>query len=114
MQAEIAAGHNPQYSDAQYNGWANEIYNAGISDPVNTDTIVRDLIQPVYLIDLLKIIEAFGIRNLNTGGAFNSCALLKINCNSLDLPSFIRIVLASQDIAKVNGYYSDQNINYNF
>jgi len=42
------------------------------------------------------------------------CALLNINCNAIDLDSFLKGFLDQDHINKINGFLSAQNINYQF
>jgi hypothetical protein len=110
IQADKNAGGFAIINQAQAAGIANQIFNA-IDDQ---DAIVRGIIQANTLQDLLLIIQAFGTKQ--AGGAMCSIfgGFLSATCGTYDLPSWVRATLDAQHIATINGYLSDQNINYQF
>jgi hypothetical protein len=114
IQAAKNAGQSQTVSDSQAATLANEIYNAGISDPVDMDTIQTAVIQANTQLDLLKIIQAFGTKK----GGGTACSifgnLLSSVCNTYDLGSWLRATLDASHIFSVNNYLSAQGINYQF
>jgi hypothetical protein len=113
IQADKAAGGFATMNAAQAAGIANEIFNAG-ADPVDQDTIVRGIIQANTLQDLLLIIQAFGTKQ--AGGTMCSIfgGFLSATCGTYDLPSWVRATLDTAHILTINGYLSNQGINYQF
>lgn len=114
IQAAKNAGQSQTVSDSQAATLANEIYNAGVSDPVDMDTIQTAVIQANTQLDLLKIIQAFGTKK----GGGTACSifgnLLSSVCNTYDLGSWLRATLDASHIFSVNNYLSAQGINYQF
>lgn len=108
--ADKSAGGIATITAAQAAGIANSIFNAG----EDQDTIVRQVIQANTLQDLLLIIQAFGTKQ--AGGAMCSIfgGFLSATCGTYDLPSWVRAQLDGAHLATLNGYLSDQGINYNF
>lgn len=113
LQAQ-AAGDFSTISAAQAAGLANSIYNAGVSDPVDQDTIQHNLIEANTTTDLLMIIKAFGTKQ--AGGL--ACSIfggfLSATCGTYDLQSWVRANLDGYHISNVNTYLTDQRINYQF
>lgn len=114
LQAAQASGDFPTLTTSQAAALANDIFNAGISNPVNQDTIQHSLIQANTLTDLLLIIKAFGTKQ--AGGALCSLfgGFLSATCGTYDLPGWVNATLDPQHIATVNNYLSNQGINYQF
>ena len=114
IQAAKNAGQSQTITDSQAATLANQIYNAGISDPVDMDTIQTAVIQANTQLDLLKIIQAFGTKK----GGGTACSifgnLLSSVCNTYDLGSWLRATLDASHIFSVNNYLSAQGINYQF
>jgi hypothetical protein len=108
------AGGFATINTAQAAGIANNIYTAGVADPADQDGIVRQIIQANTLQDLLLIIKAFGTKQ--AGGVMCSIfgGFLSATCGTYDLPSWVRATLDYSHLATVNGYLSDQGINYQF
>ena len=109
-----AAGDITTINQSQAASIANNIYNAGISDPVDQDTIEYQIIQANTLSDLLLIIQAFGTKQ--AGGTMCSIfgGFLSATCGTYDMASWVRANLDQSHIQAVNSYLSDQNINYQF
>lgn len=107
-----AAGGFATLSDAQVQGLADDIYTKGIDSTVDQDGIVNDVIQVNTTVDLLKLVQAFGTRNMSTGGIL--CNIFRVNCTAVDLPSFIKGLLDAAHVQKINGFLSAQQINYQF
>ena len=112
LAAAKAAGDIATLSAAQAAGIANNIYTAGVADPVDQDTIQSQLIQANTLTDLLNIIQAFGTKQ--AGGAMCSIfgGFLSNTCGTYDLPSWVRANLDASHLASVNSYF--QFLNYQF
>lgn len=109
-----AAGDFATINQSEAAGLANSIYNAGVSDPVDQDTIQNSIIQANTLTDLLLIVKAFGTKQ--AGGLACSIfgGMLSATCGTYDLNSWIHANLDGQHIATVNSYLTDQRINYQF
>jgi hypothetical protein len=109
-----ASGDFATISASQAAGIANNIYTAGVADPVDMDAIQNQVIQANTLTDLLLIIQAFGTKQ--AGGA--ACSIfggfVSAVCGTYDLASWIRANLDPSHIQTINTYLSGQNINYQF
>jgi hypothetical protein len=118
LAASIAAaaskGDFQTLTDAQISSLANDIWTNGISSSVNQDQIVTDVIQANTLTDLLKIMQSFMTKPVNTGSWYSWCALFRVNCDVVDMGTFVRAVLDSSHLNTINDYLSAQNINYHF
>lgn len=117
--AETANGGFTTITTAQAANAANTIFSLGTSggSPVTSnaqDQIVWQIIEVNTLSDLLLIMQYFGTRAVNTGGFLSLCALANISCSQVSMQSFIHAVLDTAHIATINGYLSDQGINYQF
>jgi hypothetical protein len=60
--------------------------------------------------DWYALVQAFGTKQFNSGGSFTMCALLNMGCDSYDLPTAIRSVLTSDELATINSYFSNAGI----
>lgn len=109
-----AAGDNATLNASQAAAIANNIYTAGVADPVDQDTIQNQIIQANTLTDLLNIIQAFGTKQ--AGGTMCSIfgGFLSATCGTYDLPGWIRASLDAQHLSNVNTYFSNEGINYSF
>jgi hypothetical protein len=109
-----AAGDFATLSDSEAAGLANQIYNAGVSDPVDQDTIQNSVIQANTLTDLLMIMKAFGTKQ---AGGF-ACSLfggmLSSTCGTYDMNSWITANLDQAHISTINTFLNNQGINYQF
>ena len=105
-----AAGGSATYSADQYNGWANDIYQLGVTTPINQSAIVNDVVNVNNMVDLQSLINAFGIKE--TGDY--PCRSWGWFCTKYDLPSFLKFVLDTEHINNINLYLSAQGINYTF
>lgn len=114
LAAAKASGDFATLTSAGAQSLATQIYNAGVASPVDADTIKRSLIQVNTLTDLLMVSQAFGTKQ--AGGAMCSLfgGFLSSVCGTYDLASWVAANLSQQDIAQVDGYLADQNINYVF
>jgi hypothetical protein len=114
LQQAKASGDIATLNPSQAAALANNIYNAGVADPVDQDTIQNSIIQANTLTDLLNIIQAFGTKQ--AGGAMCSIfgGFLSATCGTYDLAGWITANLDATHIATVNGYFQGQNINYKF
>lgn len=99
---------------------ANQVYTIGQGgSSVDCSAIVNQLVEANNLTDLNAIIKAFGTRSAVTGGGLD-CSLLGINCASVDLPTFVRLVLSNScddgqmQLQNLNMYLSDTGINFQF
>lgn len=95
---------------------ANDIFTQGILSSPNLTQVKYDIIQANTLTDLLQIISQFGTRQINTGNAFTLCALANINCQAVDMATFVRMVFQNDqsELQQINQYLSAQGINYQF
>jgi len=112
------SGSNQTISDAQAAGIADSIWSIGSGSSLTTaqqDQIRYLVMQANTTLDLLAIIKAFGVKKINTNTFFlNLCYLFGINCQSIDLPGYLKIALSSDEISELNQYLIAQNINYQF
>lgn len=117
-QAKASGQGGQTYTQDQYTGWANDIYTQGTQSsmwnwtgtqaaPANQDAIVTDVINVNTMVDLQLLISAFGQRKAQ-------CVIWGIDCNTFDLPSFLKLVLDTIHINKINTYLADTGINYQF
>jgi hypothetical protein len=114
LAAAAAAGDIATLSTSDAATIANSIYNAGVSDPVDQNSIQRLIIQANTLTDLLNIIQQFGTKKAGGTACSLFGNLLSSTCTTYSLPSFLRATLDSQHLGAVNGYFSSMNINYQF
>lgn len=114
------AGGAGTMTAAQYQGYADTIYTTGIlhESPLTDDhqsTIKWALISANNTLDVLYIIQAFGTKQVNaTDSLWSLCNLFGYHCDTVDLPTFLHLVLSSDNIAYVNSWYSSLAINYQF
>lgn len=110
INADKAAGGFATINQAQAAGIANNVFNS----IDNQDNIVRQLIQVNTLQDLLLVIQAFGTKQ--AGGAMCNIfgGFLSATCGTYDLPSWVNANLDASHLSTLNGYLSDQGINYSF
>jgi hypothetical protein len=112
------AGEIQTISTAEAGGIANQIWSIGSGSELTTgqqDQIRYLVIKANTTLDLLHIIKAFGIKNVNHSTFFiNTCNLFGVNCEAVDLPSYVRLALSVTEIQGINDYLSAQNINYSF
>jgi hypothetical protein len=109
-----AAGDVATINSSQAATIANNIYNAGVADPVDQDTIQNQIIQANTLTDLLLIIQAFGTKQ--AGGTMCSLfgGFLSATCGTYDLASWLRANLDTTHLQSIDTYLSNQGINYQF
>jgi hypothetical protein len=114
LQAAKAAGDVATLSASGAASIANNIYNAGVADPVDQDTIENQIIQANTLTDLLNIIQAFGTKQ--AGGMMCSIfgGFLSNTCGTYDLAGWVRANCDQAHLNAINGYLSNQGINYQF
>lgn len=111
LQAQ-SAGQIQTLSDSQAAGIANAIYTAGINN--DAYTAKTQIIQANTLLDLLKIIKAFGTKNAATD-TFSTCYLFGIGCQNYNLSAWFHLPFMDQaTLAQINNYLSSQGINYYF
>jgi hypothetical protein len=60
--------------------------------------------------DWYRLIQIFGTKKYNSGGAFTTCALTGLGCDSYDLVSLLRLAMPASNLANINTYFSEQNI----
>lgn len=100
-----AAGIKPTYKDTQYKIWADaadQCYQ-GIGTCTG-DTIFKNLKNDA---DLLKLIEAFGVRNISSG-------IFLVPDSSGDLAKIMRSELSANDLNAINDQLAKQGITYKF
>jgi hypothetical protein len=114
LQQAKAAGDVATLNASQASAIATNIYNAGVSDPVDQDTIQNQIIQANSLTDLLNIIQAFGTKQ--AGGTMCSLfgGFLSATCGTYDLPGWVRASCDATHLSSINTYFSNQGINYTF
>ncbi len=114
--AEAKAKQPASYTADQYMGWANDIY-AQIAGGtplgfIQQSQIVTDIVQADNMTDLQSLISAFGLKDVAGSGL--DCTWLGINCQKMDLETFVKTVLDGQHLSNLNQYLSAQNIKYQF
>jgi hypothetical protein len=109
-----ASGDLQTLTNAQLASLANDIATQGLLSTPNQDQIEHDIIQVNTLTDLLQMMYQFGTRQGNTGSWFSTCGLLGLNCQALDMPTFVRLAVDSSHLSAINNYLTAQNINYQF
>ena len=117
LAAQQSGSTGATYTADQYTGWANDIYTLGGSDtPVSQDNqqkIVNDVISSNTMVDLQTLISAFGVKPIG-GSMLSWCGLFGAGCQSVDLPTFLKMVLDTIHLNYINSYLSAQHINYTF
>jgi hypothetical protein len=105
----------PSFSDAQYTGAANAVYNLGLNEPFfgdNFDQMLSTVTNVVKsLTDWLKIKQAFGIREASSG-FFSSCNFTGMACPTFDLDAFLKNVWDQSHTSQLNSFFSQNSINY--
>jgi zona occludens toxin (predicted ATPase) len=122
--AAAAAGITPTMNANQAANIANQVYTTGVaaSGPSDLSTIINNIDQVNNIADLNLVISAFGTKSIPSGNITswtNMCLSLGINCTSVGLADFVRVVFAAYDptgqyLETLNGYMSAQGINYTF
>jgi hypothetical protein len=122
--AASAAGINPTMNANQAANIANQVYTTGVaaSGPMDLSTINNAITQVNNIADLNLVISAFGTKSIPSGDITswtNMCLSLGINCTSVGLADFVRVVFAAYDptgqyLENLNTYMSEQGINYTF
>lgn len=112
LQQAAAAGGFATLTDAQAAGIANAIFTAGINQ--DAQTAKTQIIQANTLTDLLKIIQAFGVKNAATD-TFSTCYLFGIGCQNYNLSAWLHLpFMDTATLNQINNYLSNQGINYYF
>jgi hypothetical protein len=109
-----AAGDFATITNSAAASIANNIYTAGVADPVDMDTIQNQVIQANTLTDLLMIIQAFGTKQAGGGMCSMFGGFLSAVCGTYDLASWLRANLDTSHLQSINSYLSNQGINYQF
>jgi hypothetical protein len=103
------AGGSQTIDAATLAGMADSIFSLyGTSDPSQIRNIV---IQCNTTLDMLKLAQAFGTKEVATDG-FSTCAFFGFNCQSVNLPAYLRLVLPPSEVNVINNYFSAQEINF--
>ena len=99
-------GVKASFGSSQYVTFADQLYNAVITsnpfNPTDEQTIYRVFGAMNNLIDVLKLIQAFGVRRL------------EFSTKGAGLATHLQEDLNSLEIAKLNKILADKNINYKF
>lgn len=103
------AGGTQTIDAATLAGMADSIFSLyGTSDPSQIRNIV---IQCNTTLDALKLAQAFGTKEVATDG-ISTCAFFGFNCQEVNLPAFLRLVLPPSEISIINNYFSATGINF--
>jgi hypothetical protein len=110
IQKEAAKGEQPSYSDSNYKTLADKLYSAMNTSGTNLSQIYSVFEQMKNKIDVLKLIEAYGVRQLYTfgvptGGQQNLAQALSDELN--DMWPF-------EELKKINQILFKKGINYKF
>lgn len=115
---QAAAGEKQTISDAAAQAAASEIWGYYSGGTSTADQVEQALMVPNNLTDLLLIEKYFGVKKMNTGGSMNLCALVDVDCGSVDLASYVKAVFNDaghpEYLESVNSFYTMQGINYQF
>lgn len=122
QQQASAAGIQPTLNANELAGIANEVYTLGANA---TDSTVLaqmndQLTQVNNIADLNGVIAAFGTKAINASmSSYSMCGLFGYNCQSMGLNAFVNLIYGAFDASgsykeTLNGYFSDQGINYTF
>lgn len=118
MNKQAAAGEKATLSDVQAEAAASVIWGYYSGQTSTADQVEQALLEPNNLSDLLLIEKYFGTKKMNTGGSFNLCAVMDIDCGSVDLPNYVKAVFNDAGhpdyLDSVNSYYTMQGINFQF
>lgn len=119
LNTDKASGGFQTITNAQASSIANAVFSLGLSQspPLDENTqsqIVWQIIQVNTLTDLLTVMSYFQTRSVNTGSFLSLCALANISCTKIEMGSFLQAVLDLSHRSQINGFLSDQNINYHF
>ncbi len=120
LAAAAAKGIKQQLPDTELNGYADSIFqligNAG-GDPLidsgtaaQVDNIVTQVNNDA---DWYRLVQLFGTKKFNSGGAFSACALLGLSCDSYDLPGLLHLTMPAANLSNINSYFSDQGMSVN-
>lgn len=101
----------PQLTNAQASALATDIYNKGYTG--DQQTIISDLNQAVNDADIYLIMQYFGTKQAATS-FLSTCNLLGFNCAALDLSSWVKSVLNSDQIAQINSNYQQDGMSFQF
>jgi hypothetical protein len=98
-------------SDADVNGLATTIYNAGSSN--DSTGVIHALSELTNTADFNRLVQLFGTKSGSTS-SFSTCSLLGFNCQSFDLYTWVRAILSSGEISELNSLLSANGINAQF
>jgi hypothetical protein len=111
---DSAASLPQSMPDTQLSSIATQIYNsASVGGTGDTDGIVNQLSLVNNTTDLYRLMQLFGTKAVGSG-FFSTCSLLGFDCTSLDLASFVRSTLSTDQLATVNQNFAGNGINYQF
>lgn len=106
--------------DSELNGYADSIFqligNAGGDPVIDTGTAsqVDNIVTQVNNdTDWFRLVQLFGTKKFNSGGAFSTCALVGLGCDSYDLPGLLRLTMPSGNLSSINSYFSDMGMSVN-
>lgn len=106
IQKETAKGEQPSYSDSNYKTLADKLYSAMNTSGTDEGAIFAVFETLKNRIDVLKLIESYGVRQLYQFG-------VPIGGNQ-NLAQALSDELSSNEIAKVNQILFKKGINYKF
>lgn len=106
IQKETAKGEQPSYSDSNYKTLADKLYAAMNTSGTDESAIFAVFEQMKNKIDVLKLVEAYGVRQLYQFG-------IPIG-GKQNLAQALSDELSSNEIAKVNQILFKKGINYKF
>ena len=112
------SGIRPTLNGAQLASLATDIYNRGVASsfsvkasPENQNYIVDDIYQLRNTADIYALKQTFGTKKASTEW-YSTCALFGFNCPSIDLDTWLRLVLDSEAITNINDLFSSKGISY--
>lgn len=95
--------------DLQLSGIATYIYDSGSSP--DQDQVVSTIMEVQNIADWLRLIQLFGTKQASAD-FWSTCNWLGFNCQSLDLPSFLRLQLDAGHLSAINSFFQSIGINY--
>jgi hypothetical protein len=109
-----AAAVPQSMDDVQLNSIATQIYNSATTGGTgDTDNVVYQLSLINNTTDFYRLWQLFGTKQMGAS-FFSTCSLLGFDCTALDLASFVKASLSTDQLATVNQNFEGNGIAYQF
>lgn len=112
------SGIRPTLNGAQLASLAADIYNRGVANSFsvkasqeNQNYIVDDIYRLRNTADMYALKQAFGTKKASAEW-YSTCALFGFNCPSIDLDTWLRMVLDSEAVTNINDLFALHGIAY--